>query len=313
MTPSQNRILGFLFWGIVVLYTETYLLWYGTTALGLVPQLDAKENILLAQAMAGGQLPAEPFYRAPLYASVLSLFARLGVAGVTLPMAARLLNGCLHLANTVLVYRLGRGLWNSRGAAFVAAALVGLNPVCIYFAADPLDTTLANTLMLAGLAVAMPLLGDDGRSRTGIVRAATTQGFWCLAALARPHLMVLAVLWPAVCWLFLRRRRPVVGALIVFVCVFAVFGLVNHKVGGRFQIMPTQGGYDLWTANRPGAHGKYFAHSVDVLTEDTYQNPARAEARLIYERETNTSAGDREIQQYWRARTRAMILDNPAA
>src|SRR5262249_20878745 len=120
---------------------------------GRFPLLDGAENLALAQRIAQGSLPAEPFFRAMLYPGLLALLLLGGVPSDWLPAAAGLLGCLLHAGSTVFVYWIARRAWASARAGWVAAALYGLNPVAIYFATEPLDTTLGLFLFLAGLKI----------------------------------------------------------------------------------------------------------------------------------------------------------------
>ena len=89
--------------GFTAIYTAGQFQWYGQTVLGLIPVLDGKEIIELAGNIAMGELPSEPFYRAPLYPMLLSMFYRLQLPQESVLYAARLLNGAFHLVSTFLV------------------------------------------------------------------------------------------------------------------------------------------------------------------------------------------------------------------
>ena len=77
--------------GLALLYGFGALGEYAATPLGQVPLLDVRETLELARAIATGNLPPEPFYRAPLYAALLGLVAGTGASDVALLEIARVL------------------------------------------------------------------------------------------------------------------------------------------------------------------------------------------------------------------------------
>ena len=287
LRPRHRRVrLGlFVFIG---LYVALYLRVFLGSSMGRFPVLDGAENIQLAARIAQGALPAEPFYRAMLYPGLLSLFLRTGVSVDWLPVAAGLLGAICHLGATFCVYRLARRAWGSGKAGFVAAALYGFNPVVVYFSAEPLDTTLALFLFLAGLDVfhslyAYPLKNES--SARVFRRMAAGGALWALAMLARPHYAIVLAALPLLSAVLWRRKRLLLArALVAFVlaaglCLGAA-GLLQKQVCGQFRIMPAQGAYNLWAGNRPGATGRYFEQKIHLESGSVPdgENPARVES-----------------------------------
>ena len=60
MQIQIRRIL----WVLLLIYVVGYTVGHLGTPLGMSPQLDGKENMLLAQQIASEGFPREPFYRA---------------------------------------------------------------------------------------------------------------------------------------------------------------------------------------------------------------------------------------------------------
>ncbi len=300
--------------GAVAVYTAGFLLWYSATPLGLYPVLDGREMLDLARRIAGGALPAEPFYRAPLYPAVLALMLELGLPQADLAFAARMLNGALHLASTALVWSAARGLWASERGALLAASLFGLNPMVLHFAADPLDITLAMTLMLGAVVAAL----RAGRAATPAALA-TASLLFAVAALTRPQLMAMLCGW----WLLLGWRsvaerradmRHVLAALLPALLACAAMAAVNLSLGGEARVLPWQGAFNLWAANHAGANGRYFEQSRRLVSYDDATNPARLEAERLYrEARPGAPAGPAETSRYWRGRALAAIGADPAA
>jgi tetratricopeptide (TPR) repeat protein len=300
--------------GLVAVYTTGFLLWYSATPLGLYPILDGREALQLALRMANGDLPAEPFYRAPLYPALLALTLHLGVPYDSLPIVARGINGLCHLVSTVLVWRIAAGTWRRDQAGLVAAGLFGFNPLLLHFAADPLDLSLGVCLMLAGVGALVM-----GWRRTGArqIAWAAAAGFaLALAVTARPHFLtvlccapLIAALWPG------KRGRVGRAAAVVLpaAIIMAAMGMANQHLSGDFRLLPWQGAYNLWAANKPGANGRYFDQTITVHSYDETINPARVEAETLYRQAhpADPGADYQKRSQYWRRKALDYILASP--
>jgi len=295
-----------------LVYCALHLGWYGSTPLGNFPVLDGREMLALAQSMADGSLPAEPFYRAPLYPAVLSIFVRLGAPAGLLPELARLLNLLAHLASAILVFEMARRMWNDHRAGLLAGVLYALYPVAVDFAGDPMDITLATTLALAGT-----YAGWQAFERRRVGDAVIAAGCFSLAALARPNfLFCLPALFLWLALLTWRERsclRLLVGAVASAGLVLGSMGLVNWKVGGEFRVLPWQGMHGIWDANGPGANGLFYSHSIDIPDLVPGANPARAEAQILYcrDRPCADTLDIDEFQAYWRTRMFDHLRQHP--
>jgi 4-amino-4-deoxy-L-arabinose transferase-like glycosyltransferase len=298
-------------------YMAAYLVIHLASPSGQFPVLDGAENMALARQIATGTLPHEPFYRAMLYPWLLSVFLRVGVRPDGLPVVAALLGAVFHLGSTLCVYALARRMWASGRAGLFAAGIYGFNPVAVYFAGEPLDTTFGLFLFLAGL----NLLSARGLhlSPYGI---AFGSALWALATLARPHyavvLAALPVLLVAELW---QERWRLVASLAAFatgagLCLgFA--GLVQKNISGTFHVMPVQGGYNLWAGNRPGANGRYFEQKVELTAGSVSEgeNPARVESEILYRKETGES-GPLDVDRmnaYWKHKAIEAVKADPRA
>lgn len=305
-----------------------YLMGYAGTPMGAHPVLDGKENLQLAADIADGHLPNQPFYRAPLYALMLSLGPGVGMPEAFWPDWARALNLAAWLISVWLVARLAGLLWGDARAAVLAAACWAFYPVGHFFAGDPLDVTLAIALMLGGLERAFVFW----RSAKG--GDALGCGFLlALAALARPQLWAVALAVPATLMALtvtLKNKATLPSKVPprwpVFLAVFGVaipallMGWANLRVSGQFTVLPTQGPFNLWAANRPGAHGKYFAQGIELRHGERHMNPASLEAAWRYAGDPATDKIDtveeienqwRILGDYWRAQFWSMVAEDP--
>lgn len=309
----------------VGLYTLAYAWGFLSSPLGRYPLLDGAENMALAQQVATRTLPAEPFFRAMLYPGLLAIFLRFGVTMEWLPVVAGLLGCACHVGSTVWVYFIARRGWDSARAGLLAAGLFGLNPVAIYFAAEPLDTTLGLFLFLAGLnfwhwqVAELAGGGAAGNPLKGWLPGAIGTACWALAMLARPHYALVLAALPLFLVFCGRGRRAVLFRLLgVFavtsLAVLGGAGLIQKRVSGEFAIMPTQGGYSLWVGNRPGANGRYYEQKIHIAAGSVSEgeNPARIESEVLYRRETGERGeiDPRQLSSYWRGRTVNSVKEN---
>lgn len=305
---KRQRILVLALLGVTGLYTAGFFSWYSGTLPGLSPVLDGKENLLLAEQMASGTLPGEPFYRAPLYPFILSLFLQTGLPADLLPLLARVLNGACHLLSTWLVFAVALRLWRSLPAAVLSAALVGLNPVLLHFAGDPLDITLGITWLLLALWQAVRSLEEKS-----LCSAALAGLFLILGAYTRPHLLMVALAWP-VFLLFVNRKQAAMAVAPMVLCLLIYSG-INAAISGAWKPLPTQGAYNLWAANKPEANGRYYRQAIDVSQwqDDGHRNPAQIEAEILYARETARLDEDSRPspQAFWYRKTLTHVADNP--
>jgi len=313
--PPRHRgwlTIGFV--AAILVYGVGYLIWYLGTPLGQAPQLDGAENLALAGQIAHGTLPHESFYRAMLYPAVLAVPLKLGLPGESLPAFAAIFGLLCHFAITLGVARLAARLWagpNEKQAALLAAALWGFNPVALFYAVDVLDTVPSLALFVWGLV---------WYARPGTRKVDSIVGgvFLGLAVAARPHFLPVVFMATAVRALLAGRRKAQyadMSACFSALAVLLVVGGVDARWGGEFHLMPTQGAYNFYAANLPGANGRYYTQKVLFAEITPGENPARKEAEALYAQATQTPPPHSmaEMNAYWRAQAWANITTNPMA
>lgn len=319
MKPTRAWLIILL---VALAYGAGHLAWYAGTPLGQVPVLDEQENLRLATQIATGTLPAEPFYRAMGYPLLLAGLLRAGVAAAQLPLAALVLGVMLHALGAGLAGAVARRWFDDARAGLIAGLLFALNPVFVHFATQRLDAALAVGLFLAGL-LALPFAagGDRPPARPPSAGAAPllalslTSVCWALAALTRPQFLTVWVALP-VLWLWRHRTRAGLRAALVAVgagaVLFVAEGLWQRSVGGEFHVSPWQGAYNLWAANQPGAHGRYYTQQLDLSQANSRANPAQLESILLYQRETGRTDHDiAAMNAHWSQKLRERILRHP--
>jgi len=294
----------------VAFYGIGYLVWYLQTPLGRAPQLDGAENIALAQKIAAGTLPHEPFYRAMLYPATLAMPLKLGLPMDDLPAFAAIFGLLCHFLITFGVARLAARVWvgpREKEAALLAAALWGLNPVALFYAVDVLDTVPSLALVVWGLV---------WWSRPGARRHDAWVGgvLLGLAVVARPHFLPLVFIAPlARSWLA-GRWRPCLSDAIAWpgaVAVLLVVANVNGFFGGDFAFLPSQGPYNFYAANRSGANGKYYVQELFFNKLAPGENPARKEDEIMFNEAKKTFSGPADA--YWYGKAVQAIKQDPGA
>lgn len=295
-------------------YASGHLGWYLETPLGRTPVLDERENLMLAESIVRGTLPAEPFYRASGYALVLAAFRGIGVTAGGLFAAALALGAVLHALNAGLVAWLARS-WFGPAAAWIAGLLYALHPVLVHYATQALDATPALTLFLAGLVLATPAFAAPAGERNR-PRWAGASLCWAAATLMRPNYLLVWLALPILAWRAggKNERRAACGAALAGVGLFLAMAGWQWRVSGTPGFLPWQGAYNLWTANQPGANGRYYTQRLSLPPELAEKNPARAESVLLYQAETGRTTADiPAMNAYWRARFLDYVSHHPAA
>jgi len=309
MTPNNQRIL---FWigAIALIHGLIWSVDYGQTALGESPALDNRQTLLLAQQMAAGDLPAEPFHRAPLYPYLLSLFLSAGLPFESLAVAARGLNVLAFAATAVAAAYAAHAVWRRRSAAWIAGLLIALNPVLLFFVGDAFDILPATACFALAFALVPGWLRQKRVGCTFKIAALLSLG-----AALRSHLLPLALLWCPLACLLGGKRKPLhlAAAVPPLALSFLLLGLANLKVAGEFRTMPWQGAYNLWAGNRPDAPGRIYAQQIRVDFEDTYDNPAKLESIALYERQTGESPPHSidAVNAYWKGKFFDHVAENP--
>lgn len=316
------------------IYAFGHLSWFLGTPLGRVPVLDAREGIAFANAIVSGQIPAEPFYRAPGYALLLAAVRTCGISAGALFGTALTLGALFHAVNAALTAVIARRWFGVRVAA-LAGLFVAVDPVLVHFAVQASDATPALTCFLAGLASLAPVFVEStSRPRTGRWMIASV--CWATATIFRPNYFLVWLTLPLLVAIAARSSRRAEGSnlaepvtpafnrnphligVLTAACtgtlLFILIAAWQFHLCGRPGFLPAQGAYNLWAANQPGAHGRYYTQKLALPAALAEQNPARAESILLYETETGQAAPNLDtVNAYWRARFVAYITRHPIA
>jgi len=304
-------------WAVAAAYGAVFAFAFTGDWLGTEPVLDARENIAWAQAIASGDAPAEPMYRALLYPWIL---ARLPVSAEALPQAATWLGIALHWLNAGLAGALAGRMWASRRCGRIAGLLYAVYPAALWFAVQPLDVTLGIACFLGSLNLA--LIGFDRvRFRPACAAFAAAGALCGLAVLARPHFLAAAAALPFLPFLGrrsgggcgpTRARFGAAAALAVPIGVaLAGQGAVNWRLSGQFRPLPWQGAYNLYAANQEGANGRFYKQSVSFDEASGLANTARMESERLYREAAGSAGSVAEMNAHWRERFFRSVAEDP--
>ena len=285
---------------IIIIYGLSYLHFFWQTPLGKTPVLDGTENFLLAKEIATNNLPKEPFFRSMLYPALLSIPYSLGFdTNEELFKIASFSGMIFHFISTIFVFLLAKNLWQNENSAIFASLIYGLYPPAIFFAGEPLDTTISICFML-GAIYTFFIASDKGSIKT----YATSGILLGIACLLRSNLLPIAIIY-LVYPVFDKsnifsnptsQRNPLkdyfniykhaVISLIGFSFMILLGGTAGYLHSGEFRLLPWQGPLSFYPANSQKANGKYYKHTVYIPNRQIGVNPARLEAEYIYSIET---------------------------
>ena len=305
---NQNRTL----WIALIAFLHCYCWFshYADTPLGASPALDNQQTLLLAQQMAAGELPSEPFHRAPLYPYFLSLFLSAGASFELLPFIARLLNAAALITCATTTSITAFKLWKSPLSAWIAGLLIALNPVLLFFSGDAFDILLATSALCLALQAAGTWLQHS------TVKGSLSIGLYLsIGAALRSHLLPLALLWPLVAVIRPQQQRlkHFTAATIPPILGFLLLGLANLETAGEFRVLPWQGAYNLWTGNGPDVNGRIYTQTIRVEYDGAYDNPAKLESLELYQAETGQRPpfSISAMNAHWKAKTIEHICAHP--
>lgn len=309
--PHDPAATPWLRWVLLatILFTVAYLPAYWATPLGQAPQVDAKENLALAEQIASGEVPREPMYRAMLYPWLLSHFLNVGVPPEWMPFVASLFGAFCHIAATVFTALLAARLWSSSRAGLLGGLLYGLNPVAVYFAAIPFDITL-------GIAFFLGALWFLTSVKRPFPAALTGGTFLALAVMARPHFLPVALLAPLLFRGMRGEWKRFQGAAfavwIPTVAALLLFGLINRGLSDEFRVLPWQGAFNLYSSNKSGADGRFHVQTLFLTEIEPHENPTRLESELLYGERTGKAPpfSVDEMNAHWRQATLRSVRED---
>lgn len=316
--PIPSKLLLVLF--VFILYGAGYLMWYGSTPLGMHPALDGAQNIELAQRLWTGTYNAGVFHRSPWYAFMIAPLWELHEAtGLSVADGARWLNWIALLLTAFFTGKAAVNLWKSQISGILASCLILANPVMLFFAGDPLDTLWASAAMSAFLYVISRDYQRGGMTLSSAFVSALILG---VGSAIRPVGLVLSTLWPVmVMGIAIITRRTKTPSHIFKITVFALLGtlvfpfatgLINLRYSGTFTTKPTGSPFILWWANSSHANGLYYYQQYVADHLSYGQNPATYEAERHYQNLTgNPAPSIEQMNRFFMRETIRNAIEHP--
>lgn len=198
----------------------------------------------------------------PLYPGILSLRALVGTcdagdSGVEAMFRfGRIVNALFGVASVALVGVLGRRLIGP-GAGLVAAGMMTVDPITLFFSGLVLTETVYTTLLLAALYCVTRLADDAGRH---VAWAAAVGVLLGLSTLTRGSGLLFILFLVPLIWYFRGGLRR--GRIVVLLLVFASFAVTlspaalrNHRLFGHFSPTRVGSGASLLESWGPWADG----------------------------------------------------------
>ena len=325
MSGPRQAIIPASYWRLLGLVVAAYWLLFGlyflADPLGQVPVLDARENLAWADRIADDALPAEPLYRAlpaePLYRALLYPWLLSWLPQSLLPAAASLFGLIMHGVSALLVGLIAGRLWRNELAARLAGFTYAIYPVALFFAGQVLDITFATTLFLAGIySLLICVESVSGRRALGWALVAGFIGG--LAVLARPNFLPAVLCLPLVVVFFrtsgrLRRLGRGLGLAAGVALALGIQAGVNYQLSGEIRLLPWQGAYNLFAANRTGANGKYYTQRLSFDRVEAGMNTTRMESEWFYRQQAGADAPQTvaAMNAHWRQQLIEEIAADP--
>lgn len=290
-----------------------YFVEHGASPFFNVPLLDEKFYDSAAAGLLGGGDLAElnPAFRSLGYPAFLAACYWLGGdSGRILAVAAQHLLG---LGTALLAAWLAFRLFRSPAAAAVAAALYLFAGPPLYFEGE----LLAETLFTFEMALVAVLLArcfpDRGRLAPWLLAGAAIG----LAAQTRPNALVaVGALVLLAAWGRPAGRRlsaAAAGSLATLALLFGCAALQMPWVG-RFELLPSQGGVNLYLGNKRGADGMIPRQASATTYGDAYRDSVQLWSEEVFRQERGRPpASPAELSRFWTAKTAGEIAAAPGA
>jgi len=255
--------------------------------------MDEGYHLVVADQIRSGTLPAEPYYRAPLYPHVLGLL--LTLTGSSL-FWSRLIQIVMGAFLPLIMFGLGRRLFNRTVATWSAVVAV-FYPTFLYYDATLLITSLM--VLLTTLLTWQIYRTEMKPSALNCIAAGLLLG---LAGLARPNILLLGpalIIWiifsirPTLGWKRAIGRYALIG--LAAVVVVAPVTIRNYVAGNELVMIAWQGGFNFFLGNNRQASGwSATAPGIDGSWEGGYQ-----QAIAIAEQARGRRLPRTEVSDYW--------------
>jgi len=212
--PGQHRLIL----AITLVYIVAWFTYYSQIPAGQYPSEEARATLDAARALADGMPTATSGHS--LYTYTLSILARFFTTNESLISAARVLNAFALMIATGFCASAAGHYWRRNRAVWIAGLLVGLNPVLIFWAGEISPSLLATACMSIALYRVLRWLRHP-KVRDSLWIALSL----VVAAACETSLLPLALLWPAVAYLYPHRER-ILHFMLALIPVVLTGGLI---------------------------------------------------------------------------------------
>jgi tetratricopeptide (TPR) repeat protein len=272
------------------------------------PQIDTLWHHLWANEIAAGNVIGnEVFFRAPLYPYFLSLIYSVFGDG---PFAYRVIQSVIGSLSCVLIYLIGRDLFNKR-TAIIAGIIAAFYSIFIYFDNELLITNLFVFLTLLLFLITLRTDHKSSLKRFFLI------GLICgLAAIARPTILILFPL--LIYYLFLHHQKwsgknlvPVLFLIAGMLIMILPVTIRNYAVGKDVVLISYQGGVNFWAGNNLQADGKTAGAPGYYKAYGEYQDNVKFSGERTAELDLGRDMKPSEITGYWYKKGFEYIFGNP--
>jgi hypothetical protein len=240
MSPAFRRVL---------LFSAALKIVLAIALADIEPRYDETEYAKFGQAIAqNGEKPV--LWRAPGYQTFIAWGWSL--AGGRF-LGVRLLQSLISIATTIVVYRIGRRLWNER-AGFAAGAFTAFYPTDVAFSHLLWSESLYGALVIIAFERLLRTQEDE-RGRGAAIAAGIAGELLGAATLTRS--VGAALMAASLLWLMLRagsfRSRVVLASALFsgWALLVLPYSIQASSRAGRFVLVDTNSGFNLWSGNNP--------------------------------------------------------------
>lgn len=261
------------------------------------------------QIISGSFWGEEAFFRAPLYPYFLAMLAKITGSSI---FWTKFLQTILCGGTAVLLFKLTEHIFN-RPVAIIAGFFYAFYGTLVFYETMFLIPVLFLFLTVWAM-YRLVVYCDSPSWRTWIF----TGLLFGLAAVARPN--VLAVIPFLMVWLFWRRSAPEKTlprwhspALLLAGVIIAIAPVTirNLAVTGKFTLISSQGGINLYLGNNPAASGLSMVMPEIELNESISWKYFVSTTTAIAETEVGHPMNDGEVSAYWTGKAVDFITSNP--
>lgn len=315
---------GFFAVVLSAFYMAGYMIWYGNTPLGLYPALDGAQNLETGRLLWSGMYQGGIFQRSPFYSLLLAwMYGLEGFTGIDAAFWARVLNGFAVIVSAWMVGSASFLLWRSRRSVVFGVILVGMNPVVLFFAGDPLDISLASCCMAVFMWMNVRAIRARRFDGVGWLLGGLVLG---LGIALRPMFLFMGWMWPIYAMLRygMTRRKDLSWKSMILHGFLASVGLLgsyafngwaNWRWGDQLYFQQRGSAYSVWWGNSPLSNGRYYTQSAELLDLQAWENPMVVESELIFAELSGRKGPfeEREINSYFLREAIQMVLDDPVS